>query len=237
VIDESGKIGILKIRHRAKVALDAEIKRLRETGVDPLSPTDGRYFIFRRSGMGLDTTFSVAVKQETVDVPGYGPMKRDIVHKLTAEIAGRCASRNADGTFRYVEAANLATLYKKPNAEQVARIVKEGARAVDEILDAKTNPGEEQVTGEDDHYEAPSAPVQAAAPAVDPAVAAAAQLAALQAQIAALTATQAPASAPVQSPVTQAPVQAPVATAPAATTPAPETSAQSEAEFLKSLGL
>ena len=35
-IDTQGNIGILKIRHRAKQALDATIKKLRDSGVDPL---------------------------------------------------------------------------------------------------------------------------------------------------------------------------------------------------------
>lgn len=246
-IDEQGNIVILKIRHRAKVALDAAIKRERAKGIDPLSPTDGRFFVFHRSGMGLDTVFQVSVKQETVDVPGFGPMQRDIVHKLTPEIANRCGTRQPDGSFRYAEAANLDTLYKKPTSEQVARIVKEGAAAVDEILDTKGGQHDEPPADdyEDNTSSAPvaqnlaPAPAPAAAPAQPSAQEAmAAEIARLQAQIAS---TQAQAYQQVQAPLQQAaPVQAAPATTPAPTaavntgTPAPSAEEQ---DFLKSLGL
>ena len=229
VIDEAGNIGILKIRHRAKIALDDEIKRLRADGVDPLRPDNGRVFVFRRSGMGLDTTFKVTVKQETVDVPGFGPMKRDIVHKLTAEIGDRCAVKQNNGSFRYVEAANLATLYKKPTAEQVARFVKEGAVAVDEILDAKATGGSEGTSGGEDYddsgeYSAePASQAAAAAPVITP-----------------VATALAPTPAPVQAapaPVAVAPVQT-LAEAPKVTqVAAPAVVDQSDADFLKSLGL
>lgn len=225
VMDQQGNIGLLKIRHRAKVALDAEIKRLRDKGIDPLSPDNGRYFVFRRSGMGLDTTFKVDVLQETVDVPGYGPMQRDVIHKLTPEIAARCAVKKSDGTFRYIEASNLTTLYKSPTAEQVARIVKEGAKAVDEILDTKTGP---DTSGSDEGYEdsgdyehSPSSSATTSAP---------------QAAAQPVTPTPVQAVAPVQAAPQQAPVQAP-AQQPKADVSVSVTGSDNDDEFLKSLGL
>ena len=225
VMDEAGNIGILKIRHRAKVALDDEIKRLRADGVDPLSPDNGRVFVFRRSGMGLDTSFKVSVKQETVDVPGFGPMKRDIVHKLTAEMGARCAVKQGNGSFRYGEAANLATLYKRPTSEQVARIVRDGAVAVDEILDTRASVASEGATGVEDYddsgdYSAETSSQPAPAPTV------AAPTVATTTAPAANKAAQAPvAVAPVQT-LAEAPKAAPAAVAD-----------QSDADFLKSLGL
>lgn len=225
VIDKAGNIGILKIRHRAKVALDATIKKLRDKGVDPLSPDNGRFFVFSRSGMGLDTTFQVEVLKEKVHVEGHGELERDLVHKLTTEIANRCGSWQANGTFRYGEAANLLTLYKKPTSEQVARIVKEGAKAVDEILDtrANDNAGNDDVSDEEaeDASQAQSAPVAATTPNSSP-----------------VAATQ---PAPVQQ-VFQAPAPAVTTTqtfaeAPKATVSAPAVAEQSDEDFLKSLGL
>lgn len=208
VIDTQGNIGILKLRHRAKLALDATIKSLREKGIDPLSVDNGRFFVFRRTGNGLDTSFQVEVKTESVEVPGMGVLQREVVHKITPDIISRLES----------EAAQLNKLFKKPTESEVERIVKEGARAVDEILDANTSDADQ--VEDDSEYDDSPAPVVAA-------------------------------------PVQQAPVAAtpaPVQTAPAAvaapaqtvsmTTPsngvkttAQVVNEQSDADFLKSLGL
>jgi hypothetical protein len=140
VIDLQGNIGVLQIRHRAKLALDAEIKRLRESGVDPLSADDGRFFTFRRTGMGLDTSFQVTIAKEKLTVQGVGVVERDLVHKLDDETIARLGT----------EAAQLDSLFKRPTSEDVARIVKESAiatgqsRAVDEILDAPSKVEETQ---------------------------------------------------------------------------------------------
>lgn len=138
VIDQQGNIGVLKIRHRAMLALQATIKQLRESGVDPLSVEDGRFFRFRRSGTGLETTFQVDILKEKLTVQGVGAVERDIVHVLTDELIARCGTVNKDGSFTYKEAADLSLLFKRPTEQEVARIVKEGAKAVDEILGANS---------------------------------------------------------------------------------------------------
>lgn len=221
VMDQAGNIGILKIRHRCKVALDDTIKELRGKGVDPLSPDNGRYFVFRRTGMGLDTTFKVTVLQETVEVPGFGPMQRDVIHKLTPEIAARCATRGSDGSVRYIEAANLLTLYKKPTSDQVVRIVKEGAVAVDEILDTRNAEVSPSATEDyDDSSDYQEVPSVASAPAPAPVIAP--------------VAMQSKAPTPVAPPAAVATVfAAPPAALPASTSAVSE----SDADFLKSLGL
>ena len=62
VIDDQGNIGVLKLRHRAMEALKVQLSKLREKGVDPLSVENGRYFVFTRSGNGLDTSFAVSIR-------------------------------------------------------------------------------------------------------------------------------------------------------------------------------
>lgn len=207
VVDLQGNIGILKLRHRAKLALDATIKRLREQGVDPLSADDGRFFVFRRSGMGLDTSFQVDVFTKQVNVPGIGDVFQQVVHKLDDALISRLSK----------EAAQLDKLFKRPTSEEVARIVKEGAKAVDEILDASNETVVAATEDYDDSgdYEEPAA----AAPAAQ---------------------TSAPAPTAQQA----APAPAPVAAAPKAeslSTPTKTTAQaiteQSDADFLKSLGL
>lgn len=113
VIDLNGNIGILKLRHKAKLALDEVIKRLRDKGVDPLSVNDGRFFIFRRSGKGLETTFSVDVFKEKLHVEGVGQVEREVVHKLDDELISRLSS----------EAGELNKLFKKLSAEEIQSIV------------------------------------------------------------------------------------------------------------------
>jgi len=144
VIDLQGNIGILKIRHRCKLALDAEIKKLRDSGVDPLDPMTGRFFVFHRSGTAMDTVYSASVYKEKLHVTGVGDVERDVVHPITDDIARRCCvlkgtDANGNPVYEYREAANLANLFAKPTSEEVARIVQEGEKAVDEILDSKSN--------------------------------------------------------------------------------------------------
>lgn len=149
VVDTQGNIGVLKLRHRCKVALDAEIKRLRESGVDPLSADDGRFFTIRRSGSGLDTTFSVSVMSEKINLPGVGNVSKEIVHKLDAGIISRLQN----------EAAALDKLFKYPTSEEVAQIVAESdletgvSPAVDRILESKS---ENDSNEEDGAYDADS---------------------------------------------------------------------------------
>ena len=143
-MDTQGNIGVLKLRHRAKQALDAAIKKLNAQDIDPLSPDDGRFFTFTRSGQGLDTTFQVAVAQETLNIANVGEVKRDLVHKLTPEIIARLGK----------EARELHKLFKKPTSEEIARIVKESnletgeSTGIDAIFDTKGFGGDD--AGDDD---------------------------------------------------------------------------------------
>ncbi len=133
-MDMQGNIGVLKLRHRAKQALDAAIKKLTAANIDPLSPEDGRFFTFTRTGNGLDTTFQVAVAQESLTVPNVGEVKRDLSHRLTPEIVARLSK----------EARELNKLFKKPTSDEIARIVKFSdinsgkSPAVDEIFDTRS---------------------------------------------------------------------------------------------------
>lgn len=236
VIDEQGNIGVLKLRHKAKQALDVQIKKLREKGVDPLSVDNGRFFTFSRSGSGLETTFAVSVTTKTMNIEGVGEVQREVVHKLDAAIISRLKD----------EAAELNKLFKAPTSEEVARIVKESdlltgkSPAIDEIIDAKKDDGGSAAGGDGDEgdYEVESDEGQSAAP-----VAAATTVAAAPVQ-AQTTVQAAPAQvAPVQAQTAPATVTPPVveakaaqAAAPAATT-AEAVNEQSDADFLKSLGL
>lgn len=135
VVALDGTIGELKIRHKAKLALDTEINKLRSQGIDPLSLDNGRFFVFTRTGNGNDTGFKVTVYTEELDVPGVGLVSRPIVSKVGADILGRLDS----------EAFDLDTLFAQPTAEEVAKIVAESdlltgkSAGVDRYIDAPWN--------------------------------------------------------------------------------------------------
>lgn len=155
VIDLQGNIGILKIRHKAKLALDLAMDKLKDEGLTGrgLDADNGRFFVFSRRGSGRDTVYSVSVYEQKMNVEGVGEVKKAVTHVITDDIAKRCVVLTRDG-FVYKEAANLLTLFKKPTSEEVERIVREGEKAVDEILDAKTtnlgDSGEDDSGSEDD---------------------------------------------------------------------------------------
>jgi hypothetical protein len=156
VIDLQGNIGILKIRHKAKLALDTAIKKLRADGIEPLDPETGRFFVFTRSGTNRDTLYQVTVYKKKFVAPGVGEVEQDVVHTITEDIAKRCVvvkgyAEDNKPIYLYKEAANLSTLFKKPTSAEVERMVKEGATAVDEILDSKASTTTVDEVNEDDN--------------------------------------------------------------------------------------
>lgn len=231
-IDAQGNIGILKIRHRAKQALDVVIKRLREKGIDPLSVDSGRFFVITRSGMGLDTTFQVNTLTRTINVPGVGDVQQEVVHALDESLISRLAG----------EAADLGKLFKKPTPEQIARIVAEGATAVDEILDGKGQGTTGSTGGEDyddsaDFADESGSTAQSAAPATVASAPVTAPVAAAPVAPPVTTTVTTPvqAAAPTAPAPVSVPVTANVASAPSTT--AAQVNEMSDADFLKSLGL
>lgn len=237
VIDLQGNIGILKIRHKAKLALDAAIKKLRDEGVEGggLDPENGRYFTFSRSGTGRDTIYQVTVYEKKINVSGVGDVKQAVVHTITEDIAKRCVVVNKEGGFTYKEAANLLTLFKKPTSEEVLRMVKEGETAVDEILDAKAASAVDDSGEDDSGSEDDDAPTTQAAKTTN--------VGSSQASPAVTAAVQAGVNTPAQQP-TQAAATTPayvppitVATPTAPQTTAETVAAQTDAEFLKSIGM
>lgn len=246
VVDSQGNIGILKLRHRAKQALDEEIKALREKGIDPLSVDNGRYFVFRRSGTGLDTTFTVRVLKEKISIEGVGEVERDVVHKLNSELISRLGE----------EAAQLNKLFKEVSAEDIKRIVESSdlltgqSPVIDELFDNRDSGGSSSFDEGDEDYgdeedgSSSSASSAAAATTTQAAKTTTTQAAASvgpnteKALEAAPAQTQA---APAQTQTQAAPAQAAapkveVKSNPTQTT-AEAVSEMSDDEFLKSLGL
>lgn len=236
VIDKQGNVGVLEIGHKAKLALDNEIKRIRESeGFDPLAPETGRFFNIRRTGRGLDTSVQVTVLKEKVNVPGHGVLEKDVVHVIDDALADRLLTQK-DGKWIYKEAANLTALYQKPTAEEVAEIVATAdilsgkSAAVDKIL----GKGKEEALAADTSTNATDTAAQDAADA-QAATQAAAESQAKQAAEAAAKVV-APAAPPVVQ-ETKAAAQPASTAASSSKTTAETMAAMSPDDFMKQMGI
>lgn len=160
-IDSSGKIGLLKIGHKLKLAIDAEINILRAKGIDPLSVDNGRFFVLGRSGRGLDTTFSVKVLSERIMHPELGEVEKPIVHKLDKSIIDRLATEAMD-------LSDLDKMYPTLTEDEVKRVVRGTPADVTEVFkrfeaQADTLPvdnGNDDVPADDAKFASDSLPVE-----------------------------------------------------------------------------
>jgi hypothetical protein len=226
-IDLQGNIGILKLRHKAKLALDAEIAKLRKKNIDPLGLENRRFFVFTRTGTANETSFKVEVYKKLINVDGIGEVEQEVVSSLGDDVLDRLGD----------EAAKLDKIFKAPTPEEVERIVKESYLAtgvspnIDEILGfnntGNASQAEEMTDEPGDEETAEAAPEVAAAPAPAPTPAPAPKAAAP--------------AAPPPAEKKAAPAPAPAATKPAAAATPPTTKEKlaemSDSEFLASLGI
>jgi hypothetical protein len=223
-MDTQDNIVLLKMCHRAMTALEVEIKKCRDRGFDPLSADNGRFFVFTRSGNGSQTVYGVKVLTRELNVAGVGMVQQEVVHKLDDAILMRLDR----------EAADLDSLFRRPSSEEVARLVKEGVKAVDEVFGGDEA---EPEVDDDSDVDMPAKPVIAAAPSqagvATPAAATPPPVVATATQPTAAVPPVQPSVAPVVAPAV-APTPQPVA-APKAPAAAPQQ--QSDEDFLKSLGL
>lgn len=206
-INLKGEIVLLKIGHKAKLGVDAEIKKLRDKGVDPLSLENGRFFNINRVGTGMNTVYSVSIASETVEATmadgSKASVQKELIHKIDDSIINRLASEATDlGT--------LDKLYVVLTADQVKQIVEGGPAAVSAIMgdrDSKSAPAGDEDGGGEPELHTSSAPQQSA-PVEQPATQS-------LAPAATLTSTPAPEASAAQTPA----------------------AALDKEEFLKSLGL
>ncbi len=111
-----GRVGELKIRHKAFLALLEEMRKLDASGVDATSFEDGRFFVFSRSGKGNETNFKVDLYKEKIEAIVNGKSKMVEEEKVSV-ITEAEQRRILDEVF------DLGTLFEKPTAEEVAKIV------------------------------------------------------------------------------------------------------------------
>jgi hypothetical protein len=120
VMDLDGKIGVIAIPHKMKMALDTKLKELQQKGIDALGVQGGRYMAFTRTGSGINTVHSVEVYRDPAT-------DQQVVSNLTEEVAMRMKSEGVD----------LSKLFVKPTAEEVGEIVKANGGIVLETILAK----------------------------------------------------------------------------------------------------
>ena len=194
-VNEQNEIGLLKIGKRAMDALMEQIKVQRERGLDPLG-LNGLYFNFHRSGTGLSTVYTVT-PHRVLNADGTESMKK---HTMDDAFINRLGT----------EAYELADMYPAPTSEEVARIVAEGAPAVDEIL-GKSEGGNTSSTANVNDVLASTAGLVNNTPAPE-------------------------VETPAQTPVAETPAE-PVAETPAPVAEENPLANMSEEDFLKSLGV
>lgn len=244
VHDLSGKPGVLKIRHKCKMMLDTEIEKLRKQGIDPLSPTNGRYFVFQRVGTSNETSYKVDVYAKEIDaqIPGTNQIvkvKQEVVRAISAEteanaIAGECA--DLDKLFQVVSAEEVKQIVERSELETGK------SPACDELFDARWKAEREArknvASAAPAATAAPAASAPAAAPAAPEADEPDESYQAPATLAAAPTAQAAPAAAPAT--VAQATVtkEAKAAVAQAATAaPTPSFDTMSDDDFFASVGV
>lgn len=110
-----GSIGELKLRHKAFVALKAEIDKLRTEGVDPLSLENGRFFVMTRTINGRDTVFSASVYKEKIKIEGIGEVEKPYAHAVGEDVRKRLE----------LEGFKLDSIFTKLTSDEVSQVVKE----------------------------------------------------------------------------------------------------------------
>jgi hypothetical protein len=110
-VDQAGKLGVLKIAHKHKQALEVEIARMRKGGFEPINDFDsGCYFVFSRSGKGSSTIHSVIPYFEPGATYGQQTLK---MAPLSDELLEKALTTLPD----------LTTVVKKVSPEQVKLLV------------------------------------------------------------------------------------------------------------------
>jgi hypothetical protein len=128
-----GKIGLLKLGHKAVLSFRTQLDLLKKEGKDPLAIENGIFFDFHRScptNNFRDTITQVSTYKEKVQGTVNGQnveLEQVKTHTMDAAFCSRLGS----------EAFELSDLYPEPTAAEVEQIVNEGALAVDRILAKK----------------------------------------------------------------------------------------------------
>lgn len=126
-VDLDGNVVKLEMPGSAKKDLQIAIDKLKEQGIDALSPTEGRYFVFNRTGEGFGTKYTVSEYQKDVYVESLKRTVKDVFIEPFSE--AMLAKINAHA----VDLANIYTV--RPTAEEVAYLVaNESPQVVDQVL-------------------------------------------------------------------------------------------------------
>lgn len=124
VVDLEGNIGLFSIPHKMMVALEAELKRLKQEGEDALSLEEGLFLEFSKEGVGRDTVHKVQVYLENTEVNGR-KVKVAKRHTIDDAFAARAAK----------ECFDLSKLYVTPTPEEIQAIINdESGKTLEAVL-------------------------------------------------------------------------------------------------------
>lgn len=126
-VNLKGEIGLLKLGHRAKLSLDAQIKKLKDEGVDALGIENGVYFNIYRSGTGRDTVYQVSIYTEKVEANVNG--ERQLIEKRKTHTMDEAFISRLDS-----EAFELDDMYPAPTSEEIEAIVNGGPEVLDQVI-------------------------------------------------------------------------------------------------------
>jgi len=150
VIDLSGNVGLFKIGHRGYTALKSKIDTLRAEGVDPIGIETGRYFIFSRSGRGIDTVYTVEEYKQKQKMTG--PNGNEVV----VDVPFNHAIDDAIMSKLDTDAFELLDVYPTVTAEEEQKIVHGGPAGVDEVFKRNTNTQTQQPQAQAQQQTAPA---------------------------------------------------------------------------------
>jgi hypothetical protein len=128
-VNLNGEIGLLKIGHKAKMALDALVKKQREEeGQNILSVSEGLYVNFGRTGRGRDTLYQVSLYKKKVEAEVNGQkriIEEPVFHNMDDKFQSRLDA----------EAFELGNMFPAPTSDEVYEIVNGGPAALDAVME------------------------------------------------------------------------------------------------------
>lgn len=123
-----GAIGVLKLKHKEKLALDAFRKEImRDENIDPVAAENGIFVQLSKSGQGRDSVVQVKAHIET-SKDESGRVSRDYRYHTVDPNDKAFVARLSS------EAAELDKLYKQVTPEQIALMVEKGEAGVDMVF-------------------------------------------------------------------------------------------------------
>jgi hypothetical protein len=133
-MNERQELVKLQIPHKSKQALDVEISKLAKKKIDPLKPSQGAWFVFTRTGNGMDTLHQVeVVKEETADggeKVKLAPLTPAIISRLLKDFP-----KDITKTSRRISSDQVKQLVSCKTPEEVEAVFNQSQTVEDAVDD------------------------------------------------------------------------------------------------------